>query len=94
MERLIDIIGVAWSGDEATYLDFIDEGGLTFPNVDDTSGDIYNRFGVPYQPAAVIIRPDGSSELLEACLMPTSSSHCSDGILPAQSDERLLLHLV
>ena len=24
--------------------------------------------------------------------MPTSSSHCSDGILPAQSDERLLLH--
>lgn len=63
-KKSVDIIGVAWSGDEATYLDFIDEGRLTFPNVDDTSGDIYNRFGVPYQPAAVIIRPDGSSELL------------------------------
>ena len=58
------IIGVAWSGDEATYSDFIADGGLTFPNIDDTSGDIYNRFEVPYQPAAVLIRPDGSTELI------------------------------
>jgi len=58
------IIGVAWSGDEATYSDFIADGALTFPNIDDTSGDIYNRFEVPYQPAAVLIRPDGSTELI------------------------------
>ena len=37
----IDIIGVAWSGDERTYLDFIDEGGLTFPQIDDTGGEVY-----------------------------------------------------
>lgn len=60
----ISIIGVAWSGDTETYSDFIEEGGLTFPNIDDTAGEIYNRFQVPYQPAAVLIRPDGSSELI------------------------------
>jgi hypothetical protein len=60
----ISIIGVAWSGDNETYSDFIEEGGLTFPNIDDTAGEIYNRFQVPYQPAAVLIRPDGSSQLI------------------------------
>ena len=60
----ISVIGVAWSGDDATYSDFIEDGGLTFPNIDDTDGDIYGRFQVPYQPAAVLIRPDGSSELI------------------------------
>jgi len=60
----IEVIGVAWSGDQATYSAFIADGGLTFPNIDDTSGTIYERFGVPYQPAAVLIRPDGSTELI------------------------------
>lgn len=56
----IDIVGVAWSGDERTYLDFIDEGGLTFPQIDDTAGEVYGRFGIPYQPAAVLISTDGT----------------------------------
>ena len=60
----ISIIGVAWSGDDETYSNFIEDGGLTFPNIDDTAGEIYGRFQVPYQPAAVLIRPDGSSELI------------------------------
>ena len=46
----IDIVGVAWSGDERTYLDFIDEGGLTFPQIDDTAGEVYGRFGIPINP--------------------------------------------
>lgn len=53
------IVGVGWSGDRATYEDFIDEGGLSFPQIDDTAGSVYERFGIPYQPAAVLISPDG-----------------------------------
>ena len=56
----LTIIGVAWSGDERAYADFINEGGLTFPQVDDTAGAVYDRFGIPYQPAAVLLRPDGA----------------------------------
>lgn len=54
------IIGVGWSGDDAIYRDFISEGGLTFPQIDDTAGDVYARFDVPYQPALVVIDADGN----------------------------------
>jgi hypothetical protein len=53
------IVGVGWSGDLAIYQDFINEGGLTFPQIDDTVGSVYERFGIPYQPAAVLITPAG-----------------------------------
>lgn len=33
---------------------------LTFTNLDDTPGDIYRRFEVPYQPAWVFLGQDGS----------------------------------
>jgi len=66
----VSIIGVAWSGDAETYSDFIEDGGLTFPNIDDTAGEIYDRFQVPYQPAAVVIRPDGSSQLIRGAFDP------------------------
>ncbi len=34
--------------------------GLTFPQVDDNPGAVFERFGVPSQPALVVISPDGS----------------------------------
>ena len=56
----LTILGVAWSGDDRIYADFIDEGGLTFPQIDDTIGAVYDQFGIPYQPAAVLLQPDGT----------------------------------
>jgi len=56
----LTILGVAWSGDDRTYAEFIDEGGLTFPQIDDTIGAVYDRFGIPYQPAAVLLQTDGT----------------------------------
>ena len=35
-------------------------GGLTFPQIDDTTGEVYGRFKIPYQPAAVLISTDGT----------------------------------
>ena len=57
----LSVVGVGWSGEERIYSDFIAEGGLTFPQIDDTVGDVYGRFGIPYQPAVVFVRPDGST---------------------------------
>ena len=53
------VIGVAWSGEEHIYNDFVADGGLTFPQIDDTAGVVYERFGIPYQPAAVLISATG-----------------------------------
>ncbi len=39
--------------------DFVNENGLTFTNINDSSGDVFARFNVPYQPAWVFITKDG-----------------------------------
>lgn len=53
---------MAWSGSEGEFQDFVDKYGLTFPQINDERGDIYARFGIAYQPALVIVSPDGSTE--------------------------------
>ena len=55
-------MGVAWTGSEDSYQAFVDEHGLTFPQISDTSADVFSRFGVASQPAFVIVRPDGTTE--------------------------------
>ena len=50
------MIGVAWAGTDSSYADFIARHRLTFPNIDDTAGEIYSRYGVASQPAWVFIR--------------------------------------
>lgn len=57
-------MGVAWSGSDDTYRAFIDQYGLSFPQIDDTSAEVFGRFGVPGQPAIAVIRPDGRVETL------------------------------
>ncbi len=57
-------IGVAWTGSDESFQDFIDEHGLTFPQISDDPGDVFDRFGVSYQPAFVIVNTDGSTELI------------------------------
>lgn len=57
-------IGVAWSGGEAEFQEFVDRHGLTFPQISDEPGEVFARFDLVYQPAAVIVAPDGSVETL------------------------------
>jgi peroxiredoxin len=60
----VNFIGVAWTGDDESFQGFIDKHGLTFPQISDDPGDVFNRFGVSYQPALVVVNTDGSTELL------------------------------
>jgi len=39
--------------------DFVNENGLTFTNINDSAGEVFARFNVPYQPAWVFIAKDG-----------------------------------
>jgi hypothetical protein len=39
--------------------DFVNENGLTFTNINDSAGEVFARFNVPYQPAWVFITKDG-----------------------------------
>ena len=44
--------------------DFIDKHGLTFPQISDDPGDVFNRFGVSYQPALVIVNTDAADHAM------------------------------
>jgi peroxiredoxin len=53
---------VAWTGSDDDFQGFIDEHGLTFPQISDDPGAVFSRFDVAYQPAMVIVKTDGSIE--------------------------------
>jgi peroxiredoxin len=53
---------VAWTGSDDDFQGFIDDHGLTFPQISDDPGAIFSRFDVAYQPAMVIVKTDGSIE--------------------------------
>ena len=55
---------MAWTGSDDDFQGFIDEHGLTFPQISDDAGEIFDRFGVAYQPALVIVETDGSTEMI------------------------------
>ena len=55
---------MAWFGDDDMFQGFIDQHGLTFPQISDDPGDVFARFGVPSQPALVIVGVDGEVQQL------------------------------
>lgn len=62
---------MAWTGSEESYQAFIDEHGLTFPQINDDPGEVFERFGVAFQPALVIVQPDGSTETVAGAVDST-----------------------
>jgi hypothetical protein len=55
---------VAWSGSGDEYASFVDRYELTFPQIDDSSADVFSRFGLRSQPAIALVLPDGEVQTL------------------------------
>jgi len=62
---------VAWTGSDDSFQDFIDRHGVTFPTISDDPGEVFNRFGISYQPAIVIVNTDGSTESIAGAVDET-----------------------
>jgi peroxiredoxin len=60
----VEFVGVAWHGSNHEFQRFIDEHRLTFPQLSDDAGEIYDRFEIPAQPAFVIVNAAGEVETL------------------------------
>lgn len=59
---------MAWSGSTDEYLDFVDRYDLSFPQIDDTSAEVFTRFGFSYQPATAFILPDGEVQTIQGAV--------------------------
>jgi thiol-disulfide isomerase/thioredoxin len=66
----VTFVGVAAHSDVGAMQSFISKYGLNFTNLNDTDGAIWARYNVPWQPAYVFYRADGSSTFVNT---PTSA---------------------
>ena len=58
------VVGVAWSGTDDEFQAFVDEHGLTFPQLSDRGAAVFDRFDVPIQPALVVIGAAGEVQTI------------------------------
>jgi thiol-disulfide isomerase/thioredoxin len=57
----VTFVGVAARSDVGQMQGFVDKYNLRFTNLNDADGSIWARYNVPWQPAYVFYRADGSS---------------------------------
>ena len=56
----MQVVGIAWSGTNSEYAAFIERHNLSFVNLDDSSGVLYRKYEIPYQPAWVFVDSEGA----------------------------------
>jgi len=66
----VTFVGVAARSDVAAMESFVSKYNLNFTNVNDADGSIWARYDVPWQPAYVFYRADGTSTFVNN---PTSA---------------------
>ncbi|MDX1883749.1 redoxin domain-containing protein [Mycolicibacterium sp. 120270] len=66
----VTFVGVAARSDVAAMQGFVDKYNLNFTNLNDANGAIWARYNVPWQPAYVFYRADGTSTFVNN---PTSA---------------------
>lgn len=76
----VAFVGVAARADNAALRAFVAKYGLGFPNLDDADGSIWAKFGVPWQPAYVFLRPDGTSSFVNNPASAMSQQELGDRV--------------
>ena len=66
----VTFVGVAAHSDVGAMQDFVSKYNLNFANLNDADGSIWARYSVPWQPAYVFYRSDGTSTFVNN---PTSA---------------------
>lgn len=76
----VSFVGVATRADNAALQNFVTRYGLNFTNLNDADGSIWARFNVPWQPAYVFLRPDGSSTFVNNPTSAMSQQELTDRV--------------
>ena len=66
----VTFVGVAARSDAAAMQGFVSKYNLNFTNLNDADGSIWARFNVPWQPAYLFVKSDGTSSFVNN---PTSA---------------------
>ena len=60
----VTFVGIAAHSDVGAMQNFVSRYNLNFTNLNDSDGSLWARYGVPWQPAYVFYRADGSSTFI------------------------------
>ena len=76
----VTFVGVATRADNAAMQNFVSKYNLNFTNLNDADGSIWAKFRVPWQPAYVFLKPDGSSTFVNNPTSAMSQQELSDRV--------------
>ena len=76
----VTFVGVAARADVAAMQDFVNTYNLDFTNLNDADGSIWARYNVPWQPAYVFCRADGSSSFVNNPTAAMSEAELADRV--------------
>ncbi|WP_369830937.1 protein disulfide oxidoreductase [Mycobacterium sp. NS-7484] len=81
----VRFVGVAAHADVGAMQGFIDKYHLGFTNLNDADGSIWARYHVPWQPAYVFYRSDGSSTFVNNPTSAMPEQELADRVAALQS---------
>lgn len=76
----VTFVGIAAHSDVAAMKNFVSKYNLNFANLNDADGSIWARYNVPWQPAYVFYRADGSSTFVNNPTSAMSQQELSDRV--------------
>ena len=76
----VAFVGIAAHADAGAMQGFVDRYGLSFPIINDADGSIWARYHVPWQPAYVFYRADGSSTFVNNPTAAMSAAELTDRV--------------
>lgn len=76
----VTFVGIAARSDTAAMQGFVNRYNLAFTNLNDADGALWARFDVPWQPAYLFVRPDGSTTFVNNPTSAMSAQELSDRV--------------
>jgi thiol-disulfide isomerase/thioredoxin len=76
----VTFVGVAGRSDVASMQGFVSKYNMNFTNLNDADGSLWARFNVPWQPAYLFYRSDGSSTFVNNPTQAMSQQELSDRV--------------
>ena len=76
----VTFVGIAARSDVGQMEGFVSKYNLNFTNLNDADGSLWARFNVPWQPAYVFLRPDGTSTFVNNPTSAMSEQELSDRV--------------
>ena len=76
----VTFVGVSTRADVGSMQGFVAKYNLNFTNINDADGSIWAKFNVPWQPAYVFLRPDGTSSFVNNPVSAMSQQELTDRV--------------